>query len=126
MFRILKVLIVEDEFLTARSLKLDLEDLGMNVLEPVAKGEEAVVIALEQSPDLILMDIRLAGGLDGIETAEQIVLKKRIPIVFMTGYSTEFIRMRAKKLHPLGYLQKPIDNHQIKTILDISDTSTMN
>ena len=68
-----KVLIVEDEFLTAKSLKMDLEKLGLNVLDPIAKGEDSVPVAIQENPDLILMDIRLAGGLDGIEAAEEIL-----------------------------------------------------
>lgn len=118
MVKRLTVLIVEDECLTARSLKFDLEDLGIKVLDPVVKGEDAVDIALERNPDLIFMDIRLAGGLDGIKAAEQIVLKKRIPIVFMTGYATEYIKDRTQNVRPIGFLDKPIDFVQVKKILE--------
>ena len=68
-----KVLIVEDELLTAKSLKMDLEKLGLDVLDPIAKGEDSVPVAIQENPDLILMDIRLADGLDGIEAAEEIL-----------------------------------------------------
>jgi len=113
-----KILIVEDERLTAKSLMYDLIDLGYNALDPVAKGEDAVDIALEKDPDLILMDIRLAGGLDGIEAAEQILEKKKIPIVYMTGYATEFIKERAIITHPIGFLEKPVDMQRVKEIID--------
>jgi len=113
-----KVLIVEDEFLTAISLKMDLEKLGVDVLKPIAKGEDAVPVAIQENPDLILMDIRLAGGLDGIEAAEEILIKRKIPIVFMTGYATEEIKERALKVNPVDYLDKPVDINRIKQIID--------
>ena len=90
----LKVLIVEDERLTAKSLMYDINDLDAEALGPVARGEDAVVVALREHPDLILMDIRLAGGLDGIEAAEKILIEKKIPIVFMTGYATDYVKER--------------------------------
>ncbi len=117
----LKVLVVEDEVLTAKMLKMDLEELGVNVLETIAKGEEAVKVALQENPSLILMDIRLAGGLDGIEAAERILQKKKIPIVFMTGYATEEIKKRALKVNPVDYLDKPVDIYRIKNILEQLD-----
>ncbi|NQT26752.1 response regulator [candidate division KSB1 bacterium] len=114
----LKVLIVEDERLTAKSLQLDLEDLGAEVLELVARGEDAVVVALREHPDLILMDIRLAGGLDGVEAAEEILKKEKIPIIFMTGYAMEYVKERAEKLNPVEYFEKPINLNKIKQIMD--------
>ena len=112
-----KVLIVEDEFLTAISLKMDLEELGLDVLNPVAKGEDSVPVAIQENPNLILMDIRLAGGLDGIEAAEEIHLKRKIPIVFMTGYATDKTKARALKLTPIDFLEKPVDIHKIEKII---------
>ena len=113
-----KVLIVEDEALTAKGLKIELEELGVVVLDPIAKGEDAVKIALQENPSLILMDIRLADGLNGIEASERIRLKKEIPIVFMTGYATEEMKERALKINPIDYLEKPVDMHRIEQIID--------
>ena len=117
MKKTLKILIVEDERLTAKSLMLDLIDIGHVVLEPVAKGEEAVDVALNEDLDLILMDIRLAGGLDGIEAAEEIVQKKKIPIVYMTGYATEYVKERAMKTNPVAFFEKPITPNHIEEII---------
>ena len=114
----LKILIVEDEIFTAKSLKMDLENLGMTVLQPVAKGEDAIEIALKEDPSLILMDIRLAGALDGIEVVEQIHLKKEIPILFMSGFATEYIQERASKVKHFGFLEKPVSMNTIKKILE--------
>ena len=114
-----KVLIVEDEALTARSLQMDLEDYGVDALPPVAKGEEAVEAAFVNSPDLILMDVRLAGMMDGIEAAQQIIARQYTPIVFMTGFATDPIKSRAQKVKFLEFLEKPVDMHVINHIIDV-------
>ena len=114
----IKILLVEDEAITAKGLKMDLEELGYEVLKPVAKGEEAISVAVQEDPALILMDIRLAGRLNGIEAAERIHSKKMIPIAYMTGYATEEIKAQALKTNPLGLLEKPVDINNIKQILD--------
>jgi len=113
----LKVLIVEDERLIAKCLKRNIEDLGVIVPEPPARGEDSIDIALSENPDLILMDIRLAGGMDGIEATEQILIKKKIPIVFMTGFAIEDIKERAQELNPVAYLEKPVDINSVKKII---------
>lgn len=113
-----KVLIVEDEILTATCLKLDIEDLGTEVLDPVIKGKDAVEVAIHERPDLILMDIRLAGELDGIQAAEKIYEKEKIPIVFFTGYDTQYFKDRAKKLNPVDILEKPLNIYKLKEIID--------
>lgn len=114
----IKILIVEDESITAKSLKMDLEKFGVDVLDPIAKGEVAVKVAIQENPSLILMDIRLAGGLDGIEAAEKIILVKNIPIVFMTGYATEEMKERTLNMNPVDYLEKPIDMYRLGQIID--------
>jgi CheY-like chemotaxis protein len=113
-----KILIVEDEAIIAKGLKMELEEFGYNILKPVAKGEDAVPIAIQENPNLILMDIRLAGGLNGIEAAERIILKKNIPIVFMSGYATEEIKERTQKIKPLAFLEKPVDIYLVKQIIN--------
>ncbi len=113
----MKVLIAEDEILTARSLKFEIEELGCDVMELVVKGEEAVTAALLENPDLILMDIRLAGDVGGIEAAEKIHMKKNIPIVFMTGYAKEDFRDEMDRVKPLGFLEKPVNVFHISEII---------
>lgn len=75
----MKVLIVEDEQLIAMCLKLDIEDIGVMVLPTVSNGKASIEIANKENPDLILMDINLPGGMDGIEAAEQILLQRKSP-----------------------------------------------
>ncbi len=113
----LKILIVEDEAITAKCLKMDIEELGVTVLTPVAKGEDAVRIALQEKPSLILMDIRLAGGMDGVEAAEEIIRQMNIPIVFMTGFSSDYLQQRKIKTRPIEFLAKPVDIYKIIQII---------
>lgn len=115
--RRIKVFIVEDESFIARCICKDLMDLGADTLAPVPRGEVAVEIALREKPDLILMDIRLAGGMDGIEAAQLIQEKERIPIVFMSGFATDYIKKKAEVVHYLEFFEKPVTIHQLEKIL---------
>jgi two-component system, response regulator PdtaR len=117
MLKEFKVLIIEDEILIARSLFADLQDLGINVLEPISNGEKAVEVALQEIPDLILMDIRLAGEMDGIETASRIQKTKNIAVIFMSGYATEVIKEKAKAVNNIGFFEKPVNIDQLKTVI---------
>jgi len=118
----MKVLIVEDEQLIAMCLKLDIEDIGVMVLPTVSNGKDSIEIANKENPDLILMDINLPGGMDGIEAAEQILLQKKVPVAFMTGFATDMIKRRAQKLNPVAYLNKPVDIDRVKQIIETLKT----
>lgn len=86
-------------------------------MEPVIKGEDAVIAAIRENPDLILMDIRLAGDVGGIEAAERIQKNKNIPIVFMTGYAKEDFLDKIDKIKPLGFLEKPVNIYLVRNII---------
>lgn len=103
-----RILIVEDEAVNALALQIMLKSAGFDVIGSVAKGEKAVDEAIEKKPDLVLMDIRLAGEIDGIEAARRIKDLSDIPIIFMTGYAERIIENRANELNPVGFLTKPI------------------
>jgi CheY-like chemotaxis protein len=118
------ILIVEDEVLIAMRMYANLERIGYNVLEPASTGEEALASVAEHQPSVILMDIRLPGRIDGIQTAHAI--RERyggIPIIFMTGYSDVETVMRAQQVSPEPVLEKPIFTHQfdaaIQAALDL-------
>ncbi|MDZ7317010.1 MAG: response regulator [candidate division KSB1 bacterium] len=113
-----KVLIVEDELLTARLLQMELQSWGLDVPKPEAKGEEAVVAALKEKPHLILMDIRLAGGMDGIEAARAILNHQKTAIIFMTGYDIDLIKQRAADLKVVGFIPKPVDMECLRRIIE--------
>ena len=103
-----KILIVEDEFLAALVLKRNLKLLGHEVCEPVATGEEAIKSAAREKPDIILMDIRLAGEMDGIEAAQEISSRYQVSIIFTTGYSDQDFMEQVNKLNPVACLIKPV------------------
>ena len=101
-----KVIIVEDEAITALNLKYDLEDLGYEVLETIDNGNEAIEKSQELFPDFVLMDINLKGNMRGIEAAKEIS-EIGIPIIFLTANTDDFTAFEALKTAPYGYLSKP-------------------
>ena len=118
MARLLRILIVEDEVIIAMCLEMELKHAGYTVCQRVIRGEDAVRIALRESPDCVLMDIRLAGDIDGIDAAQQIQAQTTIPIIFMTGYPDKAVEERAKALNPLGFFIKPVRVLTLKPLLD--------
>jgi CheY-like chemotaxis protein len=110
-------LIVEDEAIIAMGVQMELELTGYEVSQIVATGEEAVACVAHDPPDLVLMDNRLAGKMDGIEAAQAILAVHPLPIIFMTGYAADDIMQRAHDLNPLGYLIKPIRIHELEPLI---------
>ena len=115
-----KILIVEDEGLVALKIKKDLERMGYEVVNIFASGEEAVEGVEEARPDLILMDIKLQGEIDGIETANDISGQYDVPVIYLTAHSEEETLRRAKKTEPYGYLLKPVNEKELHIALEIA------
>ena len=107
------ILIVEDEFLVAATIKTFLERSGYEVLSIMASGEDALVIAERDRPDLVLMDIHLKGRMDGIEAADYIRNKLNIAVIFLTGYYDEETLKRANIKEDFEFLRKPCEDWQI-------------
>lgn len=101
-----RIIIVEDEAITALNLKYDLEDLGYEVLETFDTGTEAIEKSREMFPDIVLMDINLKGDTNGIEAASEIS-EMGIPIIFLTANTDDLTAFEALKTAPYGYLAKP-------------------
>jgi PAS domain S-box-containing protein len=114
------ILIVEDDFVIAKVLAESLQELGYQVAGIISTGEEAVERAAKVHPDLVLMDIRLKGDMDGIEAGEAISGDLHIPIVYLTAYSDERTVERAKITEPYGYLIKPFTDTELKTTLEMA------
>jgi CheY-like chemotaxis protein len=108
-----RILIVEDERITAMSLQAELHELGYEVTALASSGQEAIARANCQRPDLVVMDIRLDGSMSGIEAAKRIRELHDIPIVFLTAYSSEDIRVCAEQAGPCGYVLKPYDTQAL-------------
>ena len=114
----INVLIVEDEVVLAMGIEKSLKSFGYKVAGKVTRGENAVMMALDKKPDIILMDIHLEGRMDGIEAAEEIHKKSDVPIVFLTAYSDEETFKSAIKTNPYGYLGKPFRPDDIRTTIE--------
>jgi two-component system, cell cycle sensor histidine kinase and response regulator CckA len=115
-----RVMIVEDDRIVARDIRTQVSRMGHSVVGVTGSGEEAVTLAAAEQPDLVLMDIRLEGEMDGIEAAQRIRSKNRIPVVFLTAYGNEEIVRRASLTEPFGYLLKPFDEPQMRTVIQMA------
>lgn len=115
-----RVLIVEDEALIAMELKDRLERNHYTVCGVVARGEEAINRIEQFNPDVALMDVHLAGSLDGIETAKQLRAKMDIPVVYVTAYSDPLLVEQAVKTEAYGYLVKPFDERELRATIDLA------
>jgi len=112
-----KILIVEDDALISANLELVLTELGYGVLPPVSSGEDAVQQAYSQRPDVILMDIQLAGKMNGIQAAEKIHETSDIPVIYTTAYADDERLSHAELTGPYGYLVKPVQNRELKATI---------
>ena len=99
----IKIMIVEDEAITAMYLLMRLKRLSYEVLKPIGSGENAIQIAQKESPNIILMDIGLAGKLDGIQTAREIQSFCDAHFIFMSGYQDEDMRDEVKSIRSSSY-----------------------
>jgi len=113
-----KVLIVEDEVIVAMSIERTLSSFGYDVVGLSTTPEDAIRIAAELKPDLVLMDINLEGEIDGIDAAEQIAQISDIPVVYLTSYTNEDTLRRAIGTNPYGYLTKPVRPKEIYTTIE--------
>jgi CheY-like chemotaxis protein len=118
MMRPIKILIVEDESTIAMMMQSNLMHLGYEVHKPVPNGANAIQKAKDLEIDVILMDIRISGKMDGIEAAQKIREFSNVPIIFLTGYADSRVEERAKTVAPLDFLIKPIDIDNLKSIID--------
>lgn len=115
-----KILIVEDEKIIALDLQRRLERFGYTVVGMASEGEAAVELARQAEPDIVLMDILLAGGMDGIEAAGIIHRQMGLPVIFLTAFADEKTLERAKEVEPYGYILKPLKERELYTTIDIA------
>jgi PAS domain S-box-containing protein len=114
------VIIVEDEQIVARDLQAGLKATGYFVPQPSATAEEGLRDVERYQPDLVLLDIGLSGGTDGITLGCQIHARVDVPVVFATAYSDEKTLERAKEAKPAGYILKPYDVHEVRTVIEMA------
>jgi signal transduction histidine kinase len=115
-----RLLVVEDEPIAALGLRKQLQSLGYEVAAQVASGEQAIQSAGELKPDLVLMDIALAGAMDGVQAAEEIRRRFQLPVVYLTAHAHREILERAKLTEPFGYLIKPHQERDLHITIEMA------
>ena len=114
------ILIVEDESIIAAVIKSSLLHFGYEVMGPAASGEEALALAGQSRPDLVLMDIHLEGAMDGIDAAQEMRVRFRVPVVFLSAYAEDPTLLRAKLVEPYGYILKPFENRNLRITIEMA------
>ncbi|MEW5725077.1 MAG: PAS domain S-box protein [Thermodesulfobacteriota bacterium] len=115
-----RIMIVEDEFLVAKDLETRLEDAGYSVCASADTGQEAIRLAQQARPDLVLMDIVLRGPVDGIEAAARIRSELGLPVIFVTAHLDESRLERAKVTEAFGYLPKPFQDRELIVAIEMA------
>jgi YesN/AraC family two-component response regulator len=103
-----RAVVVEDEGITQMQLRRMLRHAGLVVVGSATTGDEAVDIVLKQRPDIVLMDIRMPGPIDGLEAARRILSEYSVCIIMLTAFSEDEYLQRAQKIHVCGYVLKPV------------------
>src|SRR6478609_185571 len=115
-----RILVVEDRRLIAADIENTLKKLGYVVVGSVSSGEDAISTSDRLRPELVLMDVRLRGQMDGIQAAEIIRDRLDVPVVYLTAYADEETILRAKKTTPFGYLVKPFNDRKLRATIEIA------
>jgi DNA-binding LytR/AlgR family response regulator len=116
----LQIMIVEDEPIIAQEMSMVVEDLGYQVCAMVMHGSEIEKSYIACKPDLLLMDINLGKGPDGISLVENLMKIKKIPFIFVTSYADKATLDRAKLVNPDGYVVKPFDDKDLQAAIEIA------
>jgi CheY-like chemotaxis protein len=115
-----RILVVEDERIIAEDVCCGLKELGYSLLPFVDSGKEAIRIADEKKPDLVLMDIRLQGDMDGIEAAREIQSRMDIPVIYLSAYAEDALSGRMDMKKSSGYIPKPFSMLEIGVIVSLA------
>lgn len=115
-----RIVVVEDDSVVAWHIQEILEQAGHTVITSVMSGADAIQIAQETQPDLVLMDICLKGSIDGVTAAEEIYSRYDIPVVYLTAHTDAITLQRAKLSAPFGYLVKPLREQDLQTTIEIT------
>ena len=114
-----QILVAEDDPTLAQDLKYKLENLGYEVAGLTDSAEQAIVLAERLRPDLVLMDIQLAGEMDGIQAAEQI-RRLRVPVIYVSGHGDGPVLERAQRTEPYGFILKPYRADDLRISVEMS------
>lgn len=114
-----KIFVVEDEVITAAQLKNYIEEMGYQFAGTADNGADALKQIRQTLPDLVLMDIRLKGGMDGIEVAGRLHAGGAIAVIYLSAYADDDILARARLTEPFGYLLKPFTKLELKASIEV-------
>jgi len=115
-----RILVVEDEPNVAEVMRARLESFGHEVCHIASSDMEAIQAAESLVPDIVIMDIKIEGKLDGIDSARQIQSRIEVPIIYLTSYSDDQLLRRAQATEPFGYLVKPYEASQLKITVEMA------
>jgi PAS domain S-box-containing protein len=115
-----QILVVEDDNIVVMELEDSLQSLGYAVSAVASYGKEAIEKAAEMRPDLVLMDIRLKGNVNGIDAAQEIRERFDIPVIYLTAYADEDTLQRAKRTEPYGYIVKPFEERELHSVIEMA------
>ena len=118
----INILVVEDEPLHAAHLRMGLEQLGYNIIDIVDNGDDALAAFYATEPDIVLLDIKIRGQIDGIDIAHKIRNDETHarPVIFLTADKSQETFMRAKETHPSAFILKPFDKHSIQYAIELA------
>jgi diguanylate cyclase (GGDEF)-like protein len=116
----ISILVVEDEGIVARDLQESLTRLGYHVAGVASEGRQAVSLAEQHKPELVMMDVSLRGDIDGIQAARLIQEQSHVPVIFLTGHSDAATLQRAVRTSPLGYLLKPFQEVELRCAIEVA------
>ncbi len=115
-----RILVVEDESIVAEQLQGSLSRMGYDTLPSASSGEDALSIVREVKPDLVLMDMKLLGQMDGVETALRMQETADIPVVFLTAYADDDVLRQIRETEPYGYLVKPVQERELHATIEVA------
>lgn len=112
-----KVLIVEDDFMLSLINQKSIELMGYKVVAVSTNGRDAIEAAKQYNPDVIIMDLRLEGDLDGIQTMIEIAKFSSVPVIYLTASSDKANKERAAKTNLIGFCVKPVHFEELQLLL---------
>lgn len=115
-----RILVVEDEAIVALDIQQQLIQLGYQPVGHSSRAEDAIVLAQQLRPDLVLMDIQLGGTMDGVSAAQAIRATQAIPVVFLTAFEADDMLERAQLSEPFGYILKPFSARELRTVIEMA------
>ena len=118
----IKILVVEDEMIIAAKISMHLTNLGYEVTGILPRGEEALLSVEENRPDIVLMDIRLKGEMNGIDTAILMQKNGDIPVIFLTANADEATFNKAKAARPYAFISKPYKQSDLQRAIELTIT----